>query len=64
MMEIEKDEGYNEGFDKGFDSGYGNGKKENQIEIAKNMFKKNMDIKDISDITNLSIEELTNILNN
>ena len=37
------------------------GIKQNQIETAKNMLKKNMDIKIISEITNLSLEEITQL---
>ena len=37
------------------------GRNERNIEIAKNMLKKGMEIKDISEITGLSIEEIENI---
>ena len=45
---------YNTGYDKGMDIG----KQEEKIEIAKIMLQKNMSIKDIADITCLSIEEI------
>jgi predicted transposase/invertase (TIGR01784 family) len=49
---------------KGIEQGIEKGKKENQIEFIKELAKRNMELKDISDITKLSIEEVTNILNN
>ena len=38
-----------------------NAKEEGLIETAKNMLKKGFSIKDISDITNLPVEEIENI---
>lgn len=40
------------------DSGYNEGKKETQIEIAKNMLNKNFNVKQISELTDLSAEEI------
>jgi hypothetical protein len=40
------------------------GEKKKQIEVVKELAKRNMELKDISDITKLSIEEVTNILTN
>ena len=42
---------------------YETGKSDKSIEIAKVMLSKNMDIKDISEITGLSIEELNSLKN-
>ena len=44
--------------DIGIDKGINQGKKEEKIEIAKMMLQKNMNVKDIADITGLSIEEI------
>jgi predicted transposase/invertase (TIGR01784 family) len=55
MMQIERDDGYNEGFD--------NGKKERDIEVVKKAFNKELTIEMISNILDLSIDEVTNILN-
>ena len=44
--------------DIGIDKGINQGKKEEKIEIAKMMLQKNMKVKDIADITGLSIEEI------
>jgi predicted transposase/invertase (TIGR01784 family) len=47
---------------KGIEQGIEQGKKENQIEFIKELAKRNMELKDISDITKLSIEEVKKIL--
>ena len=49
---------YNTGYDKGMDKGINQGKSERNIEIAKTMLQKNMNVKDIVDITGLSLEEI------
>ena len=49
-----KDEGWRDGKLEGKLEG----KRENQIEIAKTMLKKNMELKDISEITGLTIDEI------
>ena len=43
---------------KGKEAGKIEGKKEEKLEIAKVMLSKNISVKDISDITSLSIEEI------
>ena len=44
--------------DEGWRDGKLEGKRENQIEIAKIMLKKKMELEDISEITGLTIEEI------
>lgn len=46
-----------EGIEEGKKDGITEGKKEKQIEIAKRLLKKNMDIKEIQEITELTLEE-------
>ena len=43
------------------DSGYNEGQEDAKLEIAKNMLKSKMDIKVISEVTGMSIEEIQNI---
>ena len=50
--------GYDDGMNKGKEAGKIEGKKEEKLEIAKVMLSKNICVKDISDITGLSIEEI------
>jgi predicted transposase/invertase (TIGR01784 family) len=54
MQEIERDEGYSEGFD--------NGKKETQVEMVKELIKRDMSVEDISAITKLSIDAVNKII--
>ena len=42
-------------------SGYIDGKAERNIEIAKNLLKKQMPIQDIAEVTGLSLEEIENL---
>ena len=60
--------GLEKGLEKGLEEGLKEGKKEgikeNKIEIAKKLIKMNMDLKQIKEITGLSIEELENIKSN
>ena len=56
-----KEAGIKEGIKEGRETGIKEGKKESQIEIIKNMLDKNMDLNLISDITNISIEEINKI---
>ena len=49
------------GFEDGEKSGIIKGTNKRNIEIAKNMLKKNMSLEDISEITGLSIENIQNI---
>jgi len=46
----------------GYDDGYDEGKNEEKIEIARKLYKKGMDIAEISDIVDLSVGELKNII--
>jgi predicted transposase/invertase (TIGR01784 family) len=49
---------------KGIEQGIEQGEKKKQIEFIKELAKRNMELKDISDITKLSIEEVKKILKN
>ena len=49
------------GYIDGLAIGETKGKKEQKIEIAKNMLKKQMTVQDIADITGLSPEEIKNL---
>ncbi len=60
-LEEGKKEGLKEGLEEGKKEGLKEGKKESTIEIAKAMLNKNFEIKTISEITNLSIEEIENL---
>ena len=42
--------------------GYRKGKRQNQIEIIRNMMKKNLDINTISDLTNIPVEEINELI--
>ena len=57
-IEYAQNEGYRQGKQKGIAEGEAKGKNERSIEIAKNLLTKQMDIKDIADVTGLSIEEI------
>ena len=57
-------DGEKAGLEKGLKEGKKEGIKENKIEIAKKLIKMNMDLKQIKEITGLSIEELENIKSN
>ena len=52
------EEGLKEGLEKGMQEGIQKGTYQSKIEIAKSMLNKNMDINLISELTNLSIDEL------
>ena len=58
MLEEERRLGIEEGIKKGIEQGIEQGIKENQILIAKNMKKENMDINIIHRITGLSKEDI------
>ena len=49
---------HKEGVKEGIDIGIKEGSKESKLEIAKAMLKKNMDINLITEITNLTVEEI------
>jgi len=50
--------GFNDGFNDGFSDGVNKGSNDKSIEIAKKLIEIDMDIKNISEITGLSIEEI------
>ena len=55
-------EGIKQGIEKGLEQGLEQGILKNRKEIVLNMYKKDYELKDISEITNLSIEEIKEIL--
>ena len=56
-----RDQGYRDGLSQGKAEGISEGKNERNIEIAKNMLSKAMEVELISEITGLSIEEIKNL---
>ena len=60
-MEKGMEKGMAEGIEKGIEQGIEQGKKEQQIEIAKNMLEKGMDINTIIELTALTEQEIKNI---
>ena len=58
LMNNAREEGYDSGVEQGLEQGLEQGSKEKQIEIAKNMLNKGIDINLISEVTNLSEEEI------
>ena len=50
--------------DESYNEGYNLGKKETTKEIALNMLKMQIDIKTISEVTNLSFDEIKSIIEN
>ena len=54
----EKEEAFEDGIERGYKKGYGHGVEQNKIDVAKAMFQKNYDIKDICEITKLSLDEI------
>ena len=60
-LESAINEGKAIGFEDGKAAGFKDGTNKRNIEIAKNMLKKNMSLEDISEITGLSIENIQNI---
>ena len=61
-MKESKETGYSEGRESGYsegrESGYKEGLEENKVKTAKKMLEKNMDIKDISDVTGFNEEDI------
>lgn len=55
--------GLEEGIKKGIKEGIKEGIEKNKREMIMNMYNKNMSLKDISEIVNLSIEQIKNIIN-
>ena len=66
MVKAEREEGLEEGYKtglkKGREEGINQGIEEKNIEIVLNMHKKNMDIETISEIVNISKEEVEKII--
>ena len=58
MLDEERRLGKEEGIKEGIEKGKEKGIKENQILVAKNMKKENIDVNVISKVTGLSIEEI------
>ena len=58
MLNAARDDGYAQGMDEGYAEGFDNGSDQKAIEIANNMLSKGIDIKTISECTNLDIEEI------
>ena len=56
------EKGMQEGIQKGFNQGIEQGIEKNRIEIVLNMYKKNMDIKIISEIVNISKDKVEKII--
>ena len=54
----EKEEAFEDGIERGYKKGYGHGVEQNKIDVAKAMLQKNYDIKDICEITKLSLNEV------
>ena len=55
------DKGLNAGFEKGRKEGISQGQKKKTLEIAQKMKKQGIDIETIKDITDLTIEEITEL---
>ena len=54
----EKEEAFEDGIERGYKKGYGHGVEQKAIDVAKAMLQKNYDIKDICEITKLSLDEI------
>ena len=61
MLEEERRLGIEQGIEQGIERGIEQGEKMKAISMAKNMKNRNMDIKLISELTGLSIEEIKNL---
>ena len=59
-----REDGVEEGMEKGLEKGLAKGRKENAIEIAKRMIAKNMPIETIIEITQLTEEEIKELMEN
>lgn len=62
-LEEAKEKSMAEGLAEGLASGLAEGERNRNIEIAKNMLAKNYDIKDIAELTNLSVEDIQKLKN-
>ena len=56
-----EDAGYDKGLKAGIEQGIKQGQKQNNLQIAKKMLNKKIDLTTISEITGLSIKELKNL---
>ncbi len=56
-----KEEGFNNGFNNGFSSGEKSGERSKQLEIAKNLISKNVDMDFIIDVTGLTKEQISTL---
>ena len=56
-----EDVGYDKGLKAGIEQGIKQGQKQNNLQIAKKMLNKKIDLTTISEITGLSIKELKNL---
>ena len=61
-LKAEREDGVEEGYKTGLEDGKKQGIKKNRIEIVLNMHKKNMNVKTISEIVNISKEEVEKII--
>ena len=61
-LKAEREEGNEEGYKTGLEDGKKQGIEEKSIEIVLNMYKKNMDIKIISEIVNISKDKVEKII--
>ncbi len=61
VLEDVKNEGLQEGIEQGIEQGIERGIKQNKIEMVRGMIKKNIDLKTIAEIANISIEEVKKI---
>lgn len=62
-MILGKEKGKKEGLKEGKEEGLKEGRQEEKIEIARKMLEKNIDVKFISDVTGLTIDEIDDIKN-
>ena len=61
MIENATNDGIEQGIEQGLEQGIEQGRKQEKIKMARQMLEKNYDIKEISDIIGLSIEEIKNL---
>ena len=66
IRRLDREEAVNEGYRSGYDSGKSDGItlgiEQNRTEMVLNMYKKNIDIKTISEVSSLSLEEVEKII--
>ena len=61
-LEMIKEDEFRMGMEKGYSSGVADGSHDKAVETARKMLDKNIDIKTISEITDLSVEEISNLI--